>query len=92
MKWRVNNNDIDGQATADLLARIDWEYYHTDPNYEGGLSFFDRLKNKVGHFIPAWNVEAAKDSVRNAEDPELAYEEIVEEILSNQNIIDYYGV
>ena len=84
----MHNIDI----TPEILLMIDYAYYHEDPNYGDGLSFLDRLYNKLSkYFNINWNVENMKILIRTAEDPSSEFIVVLNELLT-EDMIDCYGV
>jgi len=84
----LNENDV----SFEQLIKIDYAFHHTDPLYDGGLSFIDRIDDKIGKFHPNWNIQNIKQHVRNAENPSLEYILVVSAMLSQPGMIAYYGV
>jgi hypothetical protein len=75
------------------LLMSDYVYHHHEPNYEGGLSFLDRLKKKLGHRHPNWDIDAFKDWIRtHVENPTSAYQGIIAEMLERPEDLEYYGL
>lgn len=74
----------------DLLI-IDYFYYNHMGDYDGGLSFFDRIHAKVGRFHPEWNITEFKEIVKNSHDKEKAYIQILQRMFSDPIDIEYYG-
>jgi hypothetical protein len=85
----LHNIDI----TAETLLMIDYAYYHEDPNYGDGLSFLDRLYNKLSKYfdLDHWDVEEMKITIRNSEDPPSAFIQTLLNIL-DEDMIECYGV
>jgi hypothetical protein len=75
----------------DLLI-IDFRFCHEKPDYDGGLSFLDRLQQKLGKFHPEWNIEALKETIRSADSPQTEFIQVVSSMLSEQQEVTYYGV
>ena len=71
----------------DLMA-IDYAYHHADNDYANGVSFIDRLVQKLGHNHPFWNIEMLKASVTDT----YSYIQVISGMLKDQNDIDFYGV
>ena len=80
------------QPTWYELLMIDYFYHSHESNYEGGLSFLDRLSKKIGQFHPEWNIEDLKYIIQNANNPVAVYLDIVEYMLENPNDVFYYGI
>lgn len=83
---KMNEND---EVPLELILMIDNAYHCDDVNYEGGLSFFDRLHWKLSLFFELqWTPEDVKNQVRNA--PE-EYMNVLRSLLDSEKI-DVYGV
>jgi len=72
---------------ADLLA-IDYAQNHSTQNYMGGLSFIDRLYNRLHSNHPFWNLEMLKANVKD----DTSYMTTISAMLSSQVDIDDYGI
>lgn len=100
-RYRKNTNDeiinlvmsIDKENLKwyDILM-IDYFYHNHENNYDGGLSFFDRLYEKLGHLHPNWDIEGLKQIVRDSKKPISVYEDIIKQLLSDPHDIFYYGI
>jgi hypothetical protein len=98
--WQYQENDVakmlfdlkDEDVSFEELIKIDYFFHHTDPSYDGGLSFLDRIAAKIGRFHPAWNIENIKQHIRDAENPQLEYILVVSSMFSRPGMIAYYGV
>lgn len=89
----IPNNMGDNATWKDLLA-IDFAYNHETNNYDDGLSFMDRLHEKLGEFHAEWNenIPLWKNDIRQADNPCEVYVRIIEHMLSDPGDIMYYGV
>ena len=76
------------KATWLELMAIDHAFHFQDKDYDGGISFIDRLYKKLGRFHPEWNLEELKNKSRSMD----TYYKTIEEMLKEQKDIDYYGV
>ena len=76
---------------SDLLA-LDYFYNHHMPEYDGGLSFIDRLIKKLGFGHKYWNAEHIKSVINESEDKVATYLEIIEEMLENEQDVACYGI
>ena len=74
------------------LLMADYVYHHEDSDYDGGLSFLDRLQKKLGHKHQDWDVQAFKDWIITHDNIESAYQRIVMEMLENHEDVEYYGL
>ena len=75
----------------DLLI-VDYFYYNHTADYDGGLSFFDRINAKIGRFHPEWNIKDFKDLVRTADNKEKTYNQIIQLMFMDPTDIEYYGL
>ena len=71
---------------------IDYFYHFQDPDYHGGLSFFDRLVKKLGKYHREWDASEYKQIVRTANDPQDAYIDILKFMLHDSSDVVYYGI
>ena len=74
------------------LLMADYVYHHQDADYDGGLSFLDRLNKKLGHRHSDWDIDAFKDWIMSHDNIESAYQRIVMEMLENHDDVMYYGL
>ena len=86
------NNLGNGIADPKLLLEIDYVYHHQDNDYDGGLSFLDRINKKLGVFHGEWNIQHLKDTIRNAEDQQAEYLRVINWMFQDQRDITYYGL
>jgi hypothetical protein len=85
----ISKTSEDEDLTLALITMIDHAYHCEDENYDGGLSFFDRLHWKLSFFFEiSWTPEDLKTQVRNA--PE-EYMNVLKSILDEEKI-DVYGL
>ncbi len=78
--------------TPEILLMVDYAYHHTDQNYDGGLSFLDRLHKKlILYYNIQWVLPNLKDSIRDAPNPQTAFVDILNELLV-ADMVDCYGV
>ena len=75
-----------------ILIIIDYTYHHDEEDYDGGLSFLDRLNEKLGEYHPDWNIDDFKNTIRNAKCPELQYLKTIEMMLEKEEDRFYYGI
>jgi hypothetical protein len=81
------------KLTPEILLMIDYAYYHDDPNYEDGLSFLDRLYNKLSkYFNVNWPLDIMKNTIRNAPNPFDAFLNVLGIMLDNQEMMECYGI
>lgn len=72
---------------GDLLA-IDYAQNHSTSTYMGGLSFIDRLYDRLHVNHPFWNREMLKASVKD----DASYITTISAMLASQLDIDAYGI
>lgn len=57
-----NNGDCD--ATYELIAKIDHAFHSLDADFDGGLSLFDRLHDKLSRYYDiAWEPDTVRDII-----------------------------
>ena len=76
---------------SDLLT-IDYFYHHHRADYDGGISFIDRLNKKIGQFHPNWDIEGLKRIIRLSDNPQGVYVDIIKYLLEDPYDIFYYGI
>lgn len=96
--YKLNNGDfqifIDNlidPTWKDLLI-IDFMFNHEKPDYDEGLSFLDRLHQKLGRFHPDWDIVLLKNRICSSENPQEEYINVIMLMLSSDSDIAYYGV
>lgn len=83
---------VGDNITPEILLMIDYAYHHTDENYDGGLSFLDRLYKKIIlYYNIQWVLPNLKDTIRDAANPKKAFVDILNEILED-SMVACYGV
>jgi hypothetical protein len=87
----VSNFETTHPLWSDLIT-IDYFYHHHMKDYDGGLSFLDRIYKKLGQFHSEWNITDLKNSIRNAKNPVSVYSDIIQYLLSDPHDIAYYGI
>lgn len=89
----------EGGVDLTLIIMIDYQLHHNDADYDGGLSFFDRLEASLTlyNYIVPWQlddelytVEELKDAIRDHPYPQQAYISALENSL-NEDMIQSYG-
>lgn len=98
--FRVTNNQLNDRIMqlgnqdpdVDILLMIDFAFHHQDDDYDGGLSFIDRIHAKLGRFHPEWNVQNMKHTIRNANNPIEEYLFVIDTMLENVDGRLYYGL
>jgi hypothetical protein len=76
---------------SDLLT-IDYFYNHHSADYDGGLSFIDRLNKKIGHLHPNWDITGLKRIIRRSDSPQCIYVDIIKYLLDDRQDVFYYGI
>jgi hypothetical protein len=87
----VSNLNERHPTWSDLIT-IDYFYHHHMPDYDGGLSFLDRINKKLGEFHPEWNIADLKNGIRHAQYPVSVYADIIAYMLASQLDIHAYGI
>jgi hypothetical protein len=77
---------------AKRFIEIDYAYHSQDANYDGGLSFIDRIFDKIGHFHPHWNMIEMKQDIMTADDRENAYVDRIIAMFDRPGMKEYYGL
>lgn len=78
----------DGVVKWQHLVTLDYIHHHNDADYDGGLSFLDRINKKLGHRHSDWDIPSFKDDIRKES---LYYEDVIMFMFESQEDIDYYG-
>ncbi len=71
----------------DVLLMIDYNNHHKDDDYDGGLSFINRIHKKLGWFHTEWNVNLLRNSIKNEDD----YIQIITDML-DEEVCCMYGL
>jgi hypothetical protein len=74
-----------------LLIVVDYLYHNDEIDYEGGLSFLDRLNHKLGVFHQEWDIQLMKDEIINSNNPQDKYLNTIGNMLSKATDRMYYG-
>ena len=88
----IYKNLGENDATWETLLMADYVFHHQDQDYDGGLSFFDRLHKKLGRFHYHWDIETYKAWAREGNDPVGSFISTVKYMLKDSNHVAYYGV
>lgn len=89
----INQLGEDELATVQLLVKVDYVYHHHENNYDGGLSFLDRINRKLGRFQDNnWDIQQMKDQIRNSNNPHGEYMWVIGQMFSDVRNIAIYGV
>ncbi len=91
MNLLKNANDEVADVPYRLLIAVDYIYHNADNDYDDGLSFLDRLNNKLGAFHPEWDIQAMKTEIEHSLNPQSKYLKTVASMLSNASDRMYYG-
>ena len=92
MNNRLGQLGADQVPSVDILLMVDYVFHHQNDNYDGGLSFIDRIHAKLGQHHPEWNVQVMKDAIRNANDPMDEYLFVIDTMLGDADDRVYYGL
>jgi len=88
----LDNMNDEYEITPEVLLMIDYVYHNEDENYDGGLSFLDRLHKKLSlYFQINWDTKSLKNMIKTAEHPGAAFVYILNELLK-PDMISCYGV
>jgi len=85
-------NTSEEKVTPLLLIKIDHFYHMHLSNYEGGLSFLDRINAKIGQFHSNWKIEAMKDRIHSSSNPQLEYISTISQMFAGKGMMAYYGL
>lgn len=84
-------NDGD-DVSVELLVKIHHAYHWMDPDFDGGLSFLDKLHHKLTlYYDVAWDLDGIKSIIRESSKPEEEFYEILRQMLT-ADMIACYGV
>ena len=76
----------DEPATPELLVMIDYAFHSGDEDYDGGLSFFNRLHNKLSRFYKLfWEPDTIKKTIHSEE----VYMAVVRSLLDGDKVVTY---
>jgi hypothetical protein len=99
-EFRVSNDVLvdrirqlgEDEPSVDILLMVDFVFHHQDDDYNGGLSFIDRIHAKLGCFHADWDVQEMKDAIRNANDSVTEYLFVIDTMLGNADDRFCYGM
>jgi len=77
---------------AKRFIEVDYAFHKDDQDYDGGLSFIDRIFAKLSIFNPHWNVTEIKQSIITADDRENAYVDQIIGMFDKHGMKEYYGL
>jgi len=77
---------------AKQFIEIDYAYHKDDQDYNGGLSFIDRIFAKLSIFNPHWNLNEIKQHIMTADDRENAYLDRIIAMFDRPGMKEYYGL
>lgn len=80
-------NEVSNMFYWEVLLMIDYNNHHDDDDYDGGLSFINRIQAKVGWFHTEWNVEALRKNVLSQKD----YIHVISSMLDYE-VCSMYGI
>lgn len=89
---KLANMQEEDPISAKLLIEVDYAFHSNDVNYDGGLSFIDRIFEKIGHFHPHWNVNEIKQQIMTADDRENEYVDRIIAMFDRPGMKEYYGL
>jgi len=89
---KLANMQEEDPISAKLLIEVDYAFHSNDANYDGGLSFIDRIFEKIGHFHPHWNVNEIKQQIMTADDRENEYVDRIIAMFDRPGMKEYYGL
>ena len=76
----------------ETLVGVHYAYHKNDADFDGGLNFLDLLFKKLNKpFKLNWNVEEMKNQIRNSDNPQMAYLDLLRNILTT-DMTAYYGL
>ena len=52
----------------EVFLMIDYNNHHKDDDYDGGLSFINRIHKSLGWFHTEWNVDELRNSIKTMAD------------------------
>ncbi len=91
MNLLKNSDDEVADVPYRLLIAVDYIYHNADNDYDDGLSFLDRLNNKLGAFHPEWNIQEMKTEIEHSLDPQGKYLKTIASMLAKPEDRMYYG-
>lgn len=100
-KYKVTKEQFDeiyknlgeNDATWETLLMVDYVFHHQDADYNGGLSFLERLHKKLGKFHPEWDLDEYFNLVEGCKyDSVEQFILIVQDMLADPSDVAYYGV
>ena len=89
---KISNMQEGDPVNAKQLIEIDHAYHKDEQNYNGGLSFIDRIFGKIGRFHPNWNVIEMKQEIMTSDDRENAYVDRIIAMFDRPGMIEFYGL
>jgi hypothetical protein len=78
---------ITDNTITQIIVMIDYAYSLESPNYDGGLSIFDRINDKLGKYADE-EIEEIKNGIRN--DPASYMDEMYRAWTIPE--LEYYGI
>jgi hypothetical protein len=76
----------------EVLLKIDYAYHHDNDHYDGGLSFINRIYEKLRYRHPQWSAIAFRHRIIQADDPEYEYLSVISEMLADEQDRIIYGI
>ena len=88
----LDSLEVDGDVPLHVIMKVDYVFYGEDADYDGGLSFLDRLYKKLNwYYNLSWDLDAIKAQIRGSSYPPEDYYNFLSQNLT-QDMIDSYGV
>jgi hypothetical protein len=88
--------DFGNTVTWRELLMVDYVYHHKDADYDGGMSFVDRLFKKLSNVRRQWgslaNIKRLITNGSSFEEKKDRYLWTIRLLLSNQSDVDCYGL
>lgn len=76
----------------EVLLKIDYAYSHQEEHYDGGLSFINRIYEKLRYRHPQWSAIAFRHRIIQADDPQYEYVSVISEMLADEADRIIYGI
>jgi len=89
---KLSNMQEQDPINPKLLIEIDYAFHSNDADYDDGLSFINRIFEKIGRFHPHWDVNEIKQEIMTADNRENAYVDRIIAMFDRAGMIAYYGV
>lgn len=80
-------NEVSNMFQWEVLLMIDYNNHHDDDDYDGGLSFINRIYAKAGWLHTEWDVEKLRKSILSQKD----YICVISSMLDSE-VCSMYGI